>query len=123
MKKLLVLIVAVFAYAGVAMAQGPMQMDPKEMAKFMTEHMVGQYDLNKDQEAKVLAVNEEFSKEMFSNPMNFMEMGDEERQAFMQKMQKLSETRDKKFKEILTPEQYEKYVKDQEEMRSRGFGG
>ena len=103
MKKLLVLIVAVFAYAGVAMAQGPMQMDPKEMAKFMTEHMVDQYDLNKDQEAKVLEVNKEFSKEMFSSPMNFMEMGDEERQAFMAKMQKLTEARDKKFKEILTP--------------------
>lgn len=123
MKKLLLLLVAAFTLSGVAMAQGPMQMDPKEMAKFMTEHMVGQYELNKDQEAKVLAVNEEFAKEMFSNPMNFMEMGDEERQAFMQKMQKMTETRDKKFKEILTPEQYEKYVKEQEEMRSRGFGG
>jgi Spy/CpxP family protein refolding chaperone len=120
MKKLLVLIVAVFAYAGVAMAQGPMQMDPKEMAKFMTEHMVDQYDLNKDQEAKVLEVNKEFSKEMFSSPMNFMEMGDEERQAFMAKMQKLTEARDKKFKEILTPEQYEKYQKQQEEMRNGG---
>lgn len=120
MKKLLVLIVAVFAYAGVAMAQGPMQMDPKEMAKFMTEHMVNQYDLNKDQEAKVLEVNKEFSKEMFSSPMNFMEMGDEERQAFMAKMQKLTEARDKKFKEILTPEQYEKYQKQQEEMRNGG---
>jgi hypothetical protein len=76
--------------------------------------------LNKDQEAKVLEVNKEFSKEMFSSPMNFMEMGDEERQAFMAKMQKLTEARDKKFKEILTPEQYEKYQKQQEEMRNGG---
>jgi selenocysteine-specific translation elongation factor len=82
--------------------------------------MVSQYDLNKDQEAKVLEVNKEFSKEMFSSPMNFMEMGDEERQAFMAKMQKLTEARDKKFKEILTPEQYEKYQKQQEEMRNGG---
>ena len=82
--------------------------------------MVSQYDLNKDQEAKVLEVNKEFSKEMFSSPMNFMEMSDEERQAFMAKMQKLTEARDKKFKEILTPEQYEKYQKQQEEMRNGG---
>ena len=47
-------------------------------------------------------------------------MGDEERQAFMAKMQKLTEARDKKFKEILTPEQYEKYQKQQEEMRNGG---
>ena len=122
MKKLLILIAAVFTYAGVAMAQGPMQMDPKEMAKFMTEHMVSQYELTKDQEAKVLEVNKEFSKEMFSSPMNFMEMGDEERQAFMAKMQKLTEARDKKFKEILTPEQYEKYQKQQADMRNGGGG-
>lgn len=123
MKKLLLLLVAAFTMSSVAMAQGPGQMDPEQMAKFMTERMVEQYGLDEAQQAKITAANLEFAKGMFSEQVDFMSMGDEERQAFMQKMQKLGEARDKKFKEILTKEQYEKYVKEQEEMRSRGFGG
>lgn len=123
MKKLVLVLMAAFLYVGVSMAQGPGQMDPKQMAKFMTEYMVKQYDLDKNQEDKVLKVNKDFSNEMMSNQVDFMSMSDEERQAFMEKMQRLTEERDKKFKEIMTPEQYEKYVKDQEEMRTRGFGG
>lgn len=123
MKKLFLMLVATFTFASVTLAQGPGQMDPEQMAQFMTEYMAEQYDLDKDQTAKILDINKKFSKDMMSNTGNFMEMSDEERQAFMQKMQKLSDDRDKKFKEVMTKEQYDKYVKDQEEMRNRGFGG
>jgi Spy/CpxP family protein refolding chaperone len=70
--------------------------------------------LTDDQKPKIKEVVEENRKKMqdlFSNSSG-------DRAAMREKMQALSEERDKKFKEILKPDQYTKWEKLRDEMRS-----
>lgn len=124
MRKLLLLCVALLTMGAVAMAQdGPRRFDPKEMAKRMTERMVDEYGLNKEQEAKLLKLNET----QFANP-NMMrgprrgegqQMSQEERQKMMAEMEKARAEYNKQLQQILTKEQFEDYTKKEAERRER----
>lgn len=121
MKKAALMLIAVFAlsFASIAQNQGPRNFDPKEMAKRQTEELTKQLDLNKDQQKKVLELNEKYA-----NKMSEMRNGGGDREAMREKMTKMREEQNKEMKKILTEDQYKKYEKYLEERRSRrGQGG
>ncbi|MBE6288551.1 MAG: DUF4890 domain-containing protein [Mediterranea massiliensis] len=128
MKKLVLVCIALITMGVMAVAQdGPRRFDPKQMAKWMTERMVEEYGLNKNQEAQLLKLNEN----QFSNP-NLMrgprrdegqQLSEEERQKMMAEMEKARNEYNKQLQQILTKEQYEDYAKKEAERRERWGGG
>lgn len=144
MKKLAILLVVLLFTAGATFAQergggerpsksmngrpggqGRMQMDPEQMAQRQTQRLVEELKLNKDQEAKVLAINKKYIKD---HPFDFQKMRDatdEERAKMREEMRKVQDNRNKEIKAVLTPEQaklYEQNLKKREEMRKNGQG-
>ncbi len=100
--------------ANAQMGQMP---SPEEMAKFQADQMKQTVNLNDDQYNKVLVIykesGEKIGKLFESGQPDFSKMGE------------IQEEQNKKFKEILTPEQYKKWDEYQQEMRKNmgGFGG
>ncbi len=124
MKKLGLLLLSVFVFAAVTMAQdrGPRNFDPKEMAKRQTEELTKALDLNKDQAAKVLELNTKVGEKM-SSMREEMRDGGGDREAMREKMTKIREEQKVEMKKILTEAQYKKYEKYLEERRAqRGQG-
>ncbi len=124
MKKLGLLLLAVFVFTAVSMAQdrGPRNFDPKEMAKRQTDELTEVLDLNKDQQKKVLELNTEAGEKMSAMRGEMMNGGGD-REAMREKMTKIREDQNKEMKKILTEDQYKKYEKYLEERRSqRGQG-
>jgi Spy/CpxP family protein refolding chaperone len=144
MKKLGVLFVALVFAAGTTFAQergggqrpsrteqgrpggpGRMQMNPEEMLKRQTARLVEELKLNKDQEAKVLAINKKY---MEKNPVDWSKMrdaSDEERAKMREEMTKVQNEKNKEIKAVLTPEQvklFDENLKKREEMRRNGQG-
>lgn len=144
MKKLGVLIVALVFAAGTTFAQergggqrpsrteqgrpggqGRPQMNPEEMLKRQTARLVEELKLNKDQEAKVLAINKKY---MEKNPVDWSKMrdaSDDERAKMREEMMKVQNDRNKEIKTVLTPEQvklFDENLKKREEMRRNGQG-
>lgn len=144
MKKLGVLIVALVFAAGTTFAQergggqrpsrteqgrpggqGRPQMNPEEMLKRQTARLVEELKLNKDQEAKVLAINKKY---MEKNPVDWSKMrdaSDDERAKMREEMMKVQNEKNKEIKTILTPEQvklFDENLKKREEMRRNGQG-
>ncbi|WP_340112315.1 DUF4890 domain-containing protein [Maribellus mangrovi] len=125
MKKLGLVLLALFAFTVVTVAQnrGQRDFDPKERAKRQTEELTKELDLNKDQQKKVLELNEKYSEKM-SAMFEDMRSGGGDREAMREKMGKLRDEQNKEMKKILTEDQYKKYEKYLEERRSRrGPGG
>lgn len=118
MKKIGLLLTALFMICGMSMAQGPQgqrgsrNMDPKQRAQEMTERMVKDYSLTDDQKAKVQTLNLEMAQKMSENT-------GEDRDARRAKMQTVREDYNKKLKEVLTDEQYKKHTKAEEGRRQR----
>ena len=102
----------------VANAQMGQMPSPEEMAKFQADQMKQTVNLNDDQYNKVLAVYKESGEKM----SKMFEGGG---QPDFSKFGEIQEEQNKKFKEILTPEQYKKWDEYQQEMRKNmgGFGG
>ena len=100
--------------ANAQMGQMP---SPEEMAKFQADQMKQTVNLNDDQYNKVLVIYKESGEKM----RKLFEGG----QPDFSKMGEIQEEQNKKFKEILTPEQYKKWDEYQQEMRKNmgGFGG
>ncbi len=124
MKKLGLLLLSVFVFAAVTMAQdrGPRNFDPKEMAKRQTDELTKALDLNKDQAAKVLELNTKVGEKM-SSMREEMRDGGGDREAMREKMTKIREEQKVEMKKILTEAQYKKYEKYLEERRAqRGQG-
>ncbi len=107
------------------------QMNPEEMIKRQTKRLVDELKLNKDQEAKVLAINKKYTEK---RPFDFAKMrdaSDEERAKMREEMMKVQAERNKEIRAVLTPEQakiFDENQKKREEMRrngggSGGFGG
>lgn len=144
MKKLGVLIVALVFAAGTTFAQergggqrpsrteqgrpggqGRPQMNPEEMLKRQTARLVEELKLNKDQEAKVLAINKKY---MEKNPVDWSKMrdaSDDERAKMREEMMKVQNEKNKEIKTVLTPEQvklFDENLKKREEMRRNGQG-
>lgn len=99
--------------AGSLWAQ-PMRMTPEQR----TDSLAVQLDLTKEQKPQVLEV----FKSMDAARRKAFEDAQGDRDAMRAAMQSAREDGDKKLKEILTKEQYEKYQKLQEEMRARRNG-
>ncbi len=124
MKKLGLLLLSVFVFAAVTMAQdrGPRNFDPKEMAKRQTDELTKALDLNKDQAAKVLELNTKVGEKM-SSMREEMRDGGGDREAMREKMTKIREEQKVEMKKILTEAQYKKYEKYLEERHAqRGQG-
>ena len=104
--------------ASAANAQMGQMPSPEEMAKFQADQMKQTVNLNDDQYNKVLAVYKESGEKM----SKMFEGGG---QPDFSKFGEIQEEQNKKFKEILTPEQYKKWDEYQQEMRKNmgGFGG
>jgi periplasmic protein CpxP/Spy len=125
MKKTGLVLLALLAFTVVTVAQnrGSGNFDPKEMAKRQTEQLTEELDLNKDQQKKVLELNEKYSEKM-SAMFQDMRSGGGDREAMREKMGKMREEQNKEMKKLLTEDQYKKYEKYLEERRSsRGQGG
>ncbi|MCC8185959.1 MAG: DUF4890 domain-containing protein [Bacteroides sp.] len=73
MKRLSLIVVAIFTLGGVALAnegdQPKRNFDPKVHAEKMTERMVKEYDLNETQKQQLLEVNQAFAEKMGERPM------------------------------------------------------
>lgn len=128
MKRISLLLVAVFALTCASMAQerGQRSIDPEKMAERQTEELTKVLGLDEDQQAKVLALNTEMAESM--KAMREETQGDDvDRDAMREKMKTIRDEQTAKLKEILTDAQYEKYEKYLEERRGnrgqRGSGG
>jgi len=103
---------------------GGQNMDPAEMLKMQTQRLVEQYKLNRDQEAKVTAINKKYSQ----NQTDFSRMrdaSDEERTKMRDEMQKVQAEKNKEIRAVLTPDQaklFDENQKKQEEQRRNGQG-
>lgn len=112
--------------------QGRPMMSPEEMVKRQTQRLVEELKLNKDQEAKVLAINKKYMENRSFDWQKMRDASDEERAKMREDMRKVQEERTKEIKAVLTPEQikiFDENQKKREEMmrngqgRMGGFGG
>ena len=112
-------IMSLMLVCGVSVANAQMpggQMpSPEEMAKMQADQMKQTVNLNDDQYNKVLVV--------------YKESGEKMRKAFeggqpdFSNFGEIQEEQNKKFKEILTAEQYKKWDEHQQQMRQHWGGG
>ncbi len=120
--------------AGQGRPDGPgrQMMNPEEMVKRQTQRLVEELKLNKDQEAKVLAINKKYMENRSFDWQKMRDASDEERTKMREEMRKVQEERSKEIKAVLTPEQaklFDENQKKREEMmrngqgRMGGFGG
>lgn len=100
-------------------------MSPDELAQRMSERLVEELKLNKDQEAKVIAINKKYNEK---RPFDFAKMrdaSDAERAKMREEMMKIQAERNKEIRAVLTPEQakiFDENQKKREEMRKNGQG-
>ena len=73
--------------------------------------------LNEEQHKKILAIDMDFYNKMQieRQKMRNMERSEENRDAMRTKMMKIRDDRNKQYKEVLTPEQYEEFIKIQDQ--------
>ncbi len=137
MKKMILALCAVFAFAVSANAQKVDKKERKqptkeEMVQHQTDRMAERLDLNDKQKKELLKLNTEHFGKMGPRmnprgPRKDMKKGGEKRErpseAQMKEMRKKFEEGQKKYnaglKKILTDEQYAKYEKMQQDMKNR----
>ena len=101
------------------------QMNPEEMLKRQTQRLVEELKLNKDQEAKVTAINKKYMGKQSFDFSKMRDASDEERTKMREEMQKIQTEKNKEIRAILTPEQvklFDENQKKREEMRKNGQG-
>jgi hypothetical protein len=101
------------------------QMNPEEMLKMQTQRLVEQYKLNKDQEAKVTAINKKYSQNQTADFSRMRDASDAERNKMREAMQKVQTDRNKEIRAVLTADQaklFDENQKKQEEQRRNGQG-
>lgn len=125
-----------FKMAGVALlfsllslnifAQGPgggpgrgMQMTEDDI-KERSAQTAKALELNEKQAEKTLAIDLDFYNKMQieRQKMRNMERSPENRDAMMDKMRKQRDDRNAQYKEVLTPEQYDKFIEMEQQRRS-----
>jgi periplasmic protein CpxP/Spy len=117
MKKIGVILMSLLLVAVVAKAQpGQRNFDPEEMAKRQTEQIKEAVGLDEKQEKQVYDLNLETGKKMRALREENQGGGFE---GMREKLAELRVEQDKKMKEILTEDQWEKYQKYQEERRTQ----
>ena len=89
----------------------------EEEIKENVENTAKTLGLNEEQHKKILAVDMDFYNKMQieRQKMRNMERTEENRDAMRTKMMKMRDDRNKQYKEVLTPEQYEEFIKMQEQ--------
>ena len=116
MKKLFVISIMLLATITLATAQQPQRMTSEERAKAQTDRMEKLLSLTADQKTKVHAIELEIGNEMTAQRQK--NQGD--REAMRTAMQEVNKKRDTKYKEVLTADQYKKYLEDNEQrLRER----
>ncbi len=119
MKKLFVMTVMFVAAIGLTTAQQRQMPSAEERAKNQTEWLDKLVTLTADQKTKIEAINLDLAKEMDTQ----MKSNRGDRDAMRAKMQEMDKTRDEKYKEVLTDEQFKKYsdekAKREKEMQNR----
>ena len=108
MKKIFVITVLVVASVAIATAQQRQMPSVEERAKTQTEFMEKQVGLKDDQKAKIKAIDLEFAKQMDEQ----IQKNRGDRDAMRTKMREIDTARDAKYKEILTDEQFKKYLEE-----------
>lgn len=145
MKRIIIALAALFTIATTSMAQTDNtrreRPSKEEMAKQRTEAMAQQYELNADQQAKLLELNTKYAEKlppMFMRrhhgprpggvrpegvaPDNNVQRAPrmEMNQDFEQKRKEMKESQeayDNELKEIMTEEQFKKYQEESQKMR------
>lgn len=149
MKKIILVLLAVFMYGFAAEAQRPQRpqrerMDPEKMVEMRTEQMVKKYNLSEEQASKLLALNKSQAEKMKAmqpkplpkDSLDAMSKAarkeyKKQQKAQCEEMQKVREQNEADFevelKKILTSEQFAQYQKDEqarkERMENRRRGG
>ncbi|MFY9151554.1 MAG: hypothetical protein WAO52_06060 [Prolixibacteraceae bacterium] len=101
------------------------QFNPEEMLKRQTARLVEELKLNKDQEAKVTAINKKYMEKQSADWSKMRDASDDERAKMRETMRTIQAEKDKEIKAVLTKEQvklYEDMQKKREEMRRNGQG-
>lgn len=101
------------------------QFNPEEMLKRQTQRLVEELKLNKDQEAKLTAINKKYMEKQPFDWAKMRDASDDERAKMREEMMKVQAEKDKEIKTILTAEQvklYDEMLKKREEMRKNGQG-
>jgi len=104
---------------------GRPQMNPEEMLKRQTQRLVDELKLNKDQEAKVHAINKKYMEKR-TDWGKMRGANDEERAKMRESMQKVQEEKNKEIKALLNADQlklFDEMQKKREEARKNGQGG
>jgi Spy/CpxP family protein refolding chaperone len=101
------------------------QMNPEEMLKRQTQRLVEELKLNKDQEAKVTAINKKYMEKQSFDWSKMRDASDDERAKMREERNKIQAEKDKEIKALLTADQvklYDEMLKKREEMRRNGQG-
>jgi Spy/CpxP family protein refolding chaperone len=101
-------------------------MNPEEMLKRQNQRLVEELKLNKDQEAKVSAINKKYMDKNAGSWEKMRDATDEERQAFREQMKKVNDEKNKEIKALLTADQlklFDEMQKKNEEARKNRQGG
>ena len=143
MKKLGIMLVFFLFTAGISFAQerggderpsksapanggNHQQMNPEEMLKRQNQRLVDELKLNKDQEAKVSAINKKYMDKNSGSWQKMRDASDEERTKFREEMKKVNEDRNKEIKALLSADQiklFDEMQKKNEEARKNRQGG
>lgn len=144
MKKLVLLVISILLVSGITYAQergggdrpsktapqgGPRgdrpNFNPEEIAKRQTQRLVDELKLNKEQEAKAIAINKKYTEKQTGSFGKMRDASDADRAKMREEMDKLQAERNKEIRAILTPEQaktFDEIQKKREEMRRNGGG-
>lgn len=122
MKRVIVLSLLLAMSVSFMNAQQRTPPSAEERAKNQTERLNNLLTLSDDQKTKIQTINLELAKKMDEQMGN---RGD--REAMRAKMQEMDTERTKKYKEVLTDEQFKKYEEDrkkrEQEMQNRRGSG
>jgi len=105
---------------------GRPQMNPEEMLKRQTQRLVEDLKLNKDQEAKVNAINKKYADKNPGGWQKMRDASDEERTKLRDEMRKVNEEKNKEIKALLTADQvklFDEMQKKRDEARKNNPGG
>jgi len=123
MKKLFVIsimLLATVSFVSAQQGQGQRQQRTvEERVKAQTDRMVELLKLNADQKKKIEAIELDLNKKMDEKRQNAQ--GD--REAFRAIFQEFDKMRDDKYKEVLTADQFKKYLDNKAQRPQGGPGG
>ena len=103
-----------FALAALAQLADLKNTTPEQRAKALTEVMTTKLGLSPEQTSKVANLNL-----TYANKMEPLIKGSEGPFVKMREMRQINEAKEAELKQILTPQQFEKYLASKEQMREK----